>query len=174
MSAAEHSLWLLPEPAAQAELTALVQSLAPRFGQPAFVPHVTVQGDLAGDLATLSGQARAMAAATSPLAWRVEAVETTAHFFRCLVLRFPDTPAFAALQQGSAAATGTAVGLSPYPHLSLAYGSGMPGMAALQAEIAAAWQGRVLRLDRLAVCRSSKDIPIADWDCGLTLALAGG
>ncbi|MDB5893109.1 MAG: hypothetical protein JWQ88_640, partial [Rhodoferax sp.] len=83
---------------------------------------------------------------------------------------------FAELQRRSTTATGTAAGLSPYPHLSLAYGSAvpdMPDMAALQAGLSAAWAGRVLRTDRLAVCRSSKDISIADWQCVMTLALTG-
>jgi hypothetical protein len=179
MTAAGYSLWLLPEPAVLAELTALVATLAPRFGQPAFMPHVTVQGDLAAafadDLAVLCAHAEAMAAETAALTWRVEAVESTTHFFRCLYLRFADTPAFGALQARAQAATGTATGLSPYPHLSLAYGEALPDpaeMAALKATLATRWTGRVLRLDRLALCRSSKDLPIADWRCVLTLPLA--
>lgn len=168
---AGYSLWLLPEAAAQSRLTALVAELAPRFGQPAFVPHVTVQGDLLLGLDTVSSHARAIADATPVQHWRIDAVESTGNFFRCLYLRFADSPAFDDLRRAAQTHSGTAVGLSPYPHLSLAYGQLTPDVAGLPAELSARFAGQTLTFDRLAVCRSSKDIPIDEWDCVLTLPL---
>ena len=170
MSVAGFSLWLLPEASTQAELTALVQELAPQFGQPAFIPHVTVQGDLLLDLAMLTDHARALAASTDVQNWPVDTVESTENFFRALYLRFADSPAFAQLLHQSERLTGTATGLSPYPHLSLAYGA-LPSESPLLARLTARFTGTAIRFDRLAICRSSKDIPIADWDCVVTLPL---
>lgn len=155
----------MPAPTEQAELAGWVQGLAPTFGQPAFVPHLTIQGDLSTPLEALEAQARALAASCTVQRWPVQSVESTAHFFRCLYLRFEATPAFTALQQGAQAITGTAQGLSPYPHLSLAYGQMQPERQSLAKAVQTHFAGRSLVFDRISICLSSKDIPIADWAC---------
>ena len=148
-----------------AELTGWVQRLAPEFGQPAFVPHVTIQGDLETPLDTLQSQTAALAASCPVLHWQVNAVQSTDHFFRCLYLRFDETHAFRALQAGALAISGTVLGMSPYPHLSLAYGQMQTGQQPLLTAVEEKFITRRLTFDRISICRSSKDIPIPEWTC---------
>lgn len=162
MSAA-YSLWLMPREADLLLLGAEVGRLAPEFGEPVFLPHVTIQGDLDMDLDVLQLHAERIAAGLGPLHWPVRAVESSAHFFRCLYLRFDSTPAFEAMQRAAAAATGTVTGLSPYPHLSLAYGQMRPHHEPLLQAAGRRFVGQDLVFDRLRVVRSSKDIPITEW-----------
>ena len=160
-----YSLWLMPSAPDLAELTGWVQRLAPEFGQPAFVPHVTVQGDLETPLDTLQTQTAALAASCPVQHWQVNAVQSTDHFFRCLYLRFDETPAFRALQAGALAISGTVLGMSPYPHLSLAYGQMQTGQQPLLSAVEEKFITRRLTFDRISICRSSKDIPIPEWTC---------
>ena len=160
-----YSLWLMPSAADQAELTGWVQRLAPEFGQPAFVPHVTIQGDLETPIDSLQAQTAALAASCQVLQWQVNAVQSTDHFFRCLYLSFDETPAFRALQDGALAISGTVLGMSPYPHLSLAYGQMQTGQQPLLSAVEDRFLPRRLTFDRISICRSSKDIPIPEWTC---------
>ncbi|MDB5849832.1 MAG: hypothetical protein JWP29_3584 [Rhodoferax sp.] len=169
---AEYSIWLMPCAADLAVFQAVVDELAPQFGQPAFLPHVTVQGDLALPLDAVAAQVRSLAAAWPAQHWPVVDVERSDFFFRCLYLRFERTPAFDGLQGGAQLFSGTAQGLSPYPHLSLAYGQVQPYQAALVEALRARFKGRTVVFDRLAVCLSSKDIPIAQWRCVVEAPLA--
>ncbi|APW36431.1 hypothetical protein RD110_03805 [Rhodoferax koreense] len=161
----QYSIWLMPAAPDAAELQALVDELAPQFGQPAFVPHVTIQGDLDLPLDVLVGHVRGLAAAWPVQTWPVGEVERSDFFFRCLYLRFAVHAAFDGLQRQAQASTGTAEGLSPYPHLSLAYGQVQPGQGALVEALRARFRGRRLVFDHLSVCLSSKHTPIADWAC---------
>jgi len=160
-----YSLWLMPSATDQAELTGWVQRLAPEFRQPAFVPHITIQGDLETPLDTLQAQTAALAASCQVLHWQVSAVQSTDHFFRCLYLRFDETSAFRALQAGALAISGTVLGMSPFPHLSLAYGQMQTGQQPLLSAVEEKFSARRLTFDRISICRSSKDIPIPEWSC---------
>jgi hypothetical protein len=155
----------MPSAADQAKLTGWVQRLAPEFGQPAFVPHITIQGDLATPLGILQAQTAALAASCQVLEWEVNEVQSTDHFFRCLYLRFDETPAFRSLQDGALAMSGTVAGMSPYPHLSLAYGQMQPGQQPLLAFVEENFRTMRLTFDRISICRSSKEIPIPEWTC---------
>ena len=170
---AEYSIWLMPCSADLAELQALVNELAPQFGEPAFVPHVTVQGDLALPLASITNHVRASAAACAVQRWPVMDVERSDFFYRCLYLRFEQGGAFDGLQRAAQAFSNSADGLSPYPHLSLAYGRVGPHQLALFEALRSRFSGRSITFDRLAVCLSSKDTPIADWKCVADAPLTG-
>lgn len=162
---AEYSIWLMPCAADRVELQALVDELAPQFGQPAFVPHVTIQGDLALPFETVVAHARSLSMGCEELSWAVEEVERSEFFFRCLYLRFAANATFDGLQHEAQALTGTAEGLSPYPHLSLAYGQVQPKQVALFEALRSRFKGRRLVFDHLSVCLSSKHTPIAEWAC---------
>ena len=58
---------------------------------------------------------------------------------------------------------GTADGLSPFPHLSLAYGTVTDATRRARDELAQGFAAREVVFDRIAVIRSSKDVPIAEW-----------
>jgi hypothetical protein len=170
----EYSIWLMPAAADGEALQALVDELAPQFGQPAFVPHVTIQGDLALPLPAMAAAVRGLAAACPVQRWPVQQVERSDFFFRCLYLRFAPTEAFAGLQRGAQAFSRTAEGLSPYPHLSLAYGQVQPQQLFLLDALQARFAGQGVAFDRLAVVLSSKHIPIVDWRCVVEAPLAAG
>lgn len=160
-----YSIWLMPCVVDAVELQALVDELAPQFGQPGFVPHVTIQGDLALPLDAVAAQTRELAAGLEVQTWAVADVERSDFFFRCLYLRLQANEAFGGLQRKTQAWSGTAEGLSPYPHLSLAYGQVQPGQLALFEALRSRFAGRRLVFDHLSVCLSSKDTPIAEWAC---------
>ena len=159
----EYSIWLLPEAALERTLQRTISELAIVQGESAFFPHVTLQGDLCRSLEDLSGPVAGMARDLPAQRWRVRAVECGDHFFRCLYLRFDADVVLAALQDRVRAFTGTADGLSPFPHLSLAYGTVTDATRRARDELAQGFAAREVVFDRIAVIRSSKDVPIAEW-----------
>lgn len=175
MSMAEHSFWLLPAQADARWLDDIVATLAPAFGTPAFRAHVTVQGDIAADVGLLREQLRMQAGLCPPWRWQVQALACSEHFFRAFHLALAASPHFDRLCVAASAALGTTTGRSPFPHLSLAYGEprGAQRKPALQARYAPECVMREIMIDRLALVRSSKDVPIADWRILDELPLAG-
>ena len=159
----EYSIWLLPEAVLERTLQRTISELAIVQGESAFFPHVTLQGDLCRSLEDLSGPVAGMARDLPAQRWRVRAVECGDHFFRCLYLRFDADAVLTALQDRVRAFTGTADGLSPFPHLSLAYGTVTDATRRARDELAQGFAAREVVFDRIAVIRSSKDVPIAEW-----------
>ncbi len=172
MSSEAYSFWLVPEAPVERELGTLVRALAPVFGMPAFAPHATVQGDL--DLAADDAEmlARELVAGESPLAWRAWGLQWTEHPFRTFFVAFDRADRFNALRERSAKLTGSREGLSPFPHLSLAYGN-LPvrEKIARSRPLAGAIEGRTIKFDRLAVALSGKDIPVDEWRVVATVRL---
>lgn len=162
---AEFSLWLLPAATHEAVLLETIACLSTLLGGPGFAPHVTIQGDIALPRERLHLPLARLAARMPVQSWRVERVENGEHFFRCLYLRFGDQSAFAAMQKTARALTRTADGLSPFPHLSLAYADPDPGNARLCETLVDDFAAQEMVFDRLAVCRSSKHVPVPEWEC---------
>lgn len=161
----EYSIWLLPKAQDEALLTSHIAVLSMHLGGPVFSPHVTVQGDITLPRDQLDGPLSQLAKCIPPQRWRIEQVEVSEHFFRCLYLRFATGPAFADMQHTAQAITRTSQGQSPFPHLSLAYGESHPGMPQQIEPLSEILQGKYLVFDRLALCHSSKNVPIAKWRC---------
>jgi hypothetical protein len=157
------SLWLLARDEQQRALARLVEDLAPQHEGHVFEPHVTIQGDLALPEPDALALLRELAMAAPLQSWPVHGVESTAHYFRSLYLRLDAGPAFDALRRRSAERCGTDAGLSPYAHLSLAYGPTRGDAAALRERLERDWRGRPLAFDRLVLARSGQAVAIADW-----------
>lgn len=167
-----YSLWLLAEPVAQDRLVDLVDALAPRFATRTFVPHVTVQGDLRRRLKDVTTAAAALAASLPVQRVAVRGIEQSMHYYRAFYLAFDGFEAFAPLIRRSAEAFASDDGLSPFPHLSLAYGTlGADAKAAIAREVAADVPA-TLTFDRLAVSLSGQSVGIASWRVLETFALA--
>ena len=160
---AEYSIWLLPEAGQEATLSRTVSRLSDELGGAVFAPHLTIQGDLALPLEELAAFTAELAGRVDVQRWPVTEVENSAHFFRCLYLRFATTPGFELLQGAFRAMSKTTDGLSPFPHLSLAYGDAGPHHVQARAALAGECIGRDIVFDRLAISRSSKNLAIADW-----------
>jgi 5-dehydro-2-deoxygluconokinase len=157
------SLWLLPSRDDEAVLAEQVTRLSVRLGGERFAPHLTIHGELALGLDDLKALARNMAAQVRQQHWPITALQSGDHFFRCIYLRFDAHPAFDQLQSMVLARSPEQDGLSPFPHLSLAYAQPHPDHAALCAALAGTFAGQTLVFDRLAVVRASKAVPIAEW-----------
>jgi len=161
----EYSIWLLPESEQQRGLVALVDSLAARFGTERFMPHITVQGDLTLPLEQLSRAVAAMSQSYGARKWPVASIDGGSHFFRSLFLRFDERPAYIDLKRDMQRISGTTEGLSLFPHLSIAYGLDAPHKAPELFRELSTVAPQVLRVDRIAIARSSKNVPIAKWEC---------
>ena len=161
----EYSIWLLPTKAQEKSLTETITRLSSSFAGIVFAPHITIQGDLCCPLDDLTALLARTAAGIAVQKWRVLRAESSDHFFRCLYLRFERDPTFDLLQKEARTLTGTDDGLSPYPHLSLAYGQAQQDALEQCDILSAEFTGQVLTFDRIAICRSSKNTPIADWQC---------
>ena len=170
--APEYSLWLLPERATHERMAALVAALAPRFATRAFPPHVTVQGDLRRRLKDVTAAAASLAQSIAVQRVRVRGIEQSMHYYRAFYLAFDGFEAFAPLVRRSAQHFGTEHGLSPFPHLSLAYGTlGSDAKDRLVTEFAAHVPPEMV-FDRLAVALSGGSVGIASWRVLQTFALA--
>ena len=169
---AQYSVWLLPDAATEPVLMETIARLSVLLGSPGFAPHVTVQGDIALPLEHLREPVQRWADSCPPLRWPVAQVECGAQFFRCLYLRFPASAAFTTLQAFAHSSTGTSRGLSPFPHLSLAYGDPQADNAGLRSVLADEFGGREVVFDQLAIFRSSKSVPIPQWECLAQFPLA--
>lgn len=161
----ESSIWLLPAAAQESALSQTVVRLSGLLGGAVFAPHVTIQGNLALPLDTLARLTAELAERVMVQRWPVRQVERSEHFFRCLYLRFGAEPGFEALQGAVQAFTKTSEGLSPFPHLSLAYGEQSPDHARACMDLSRTFAAQEIVFDRLAISRSSKNVPIAEWQC---------
>ena len=167
----EYSIWLLPEAAQQARLGAIANDLARRFGTQSFMPHVTIQGDLTLPFDVLTGSAQRIADAHELQDWPVASIDGSELFFRSLYVRFAEHPAYLSMKQSMQRFSGSADGMSLFPHLSLAYGlTKAQKTTVLFSELRQSLTV-ALRFDRLAIARSSKNVPIADWECLAEFAL---
>ena len=169
----QYSIWLLPDAAHEPRLTRTVAELSAVQGESAFMPHVTIQGDLSRSLETLTELIDRLAQEVSVQRWRIRAVECSDQFFRCLYLRFALDASFVTLQTQTLATTGTPEGLSPFPHLSLAYGRATDATRRLRDELSGTFAASEVVFDRIALVHSSKDVPIAEWRVLELRTLAG-
>jgi hypothetical protein len=169
----EHAAWLLPREDQLLALRNWVRELAPRHEGHLFEPHVTLQVDLPFALDAAAALVDGLAAATPVLHWPVHAVEGTEHYFRSLYLRLGGGEAFERLCGLCVQACGSEAGLSPYAHLSLAYGPTRGDALALRAALMQRWGAQPLVLDRIALARAGSALPIEAWGLVHVQALRG-
>jgi hypothetical protein len=171
MAADIRSIWLMPNSADEAFLSALMRDLAERFGTPVFAPHLTLRGDTPMSLDQLTQEIGAAASLVPSFAESISAIETTEAYFRAFYARFAVSSSLAALKRClDPSATDAFV-----PHISLLYGS-LPAerKAPAVTELAQRLTGRAITFDRLCVVSSGQDIPIADWSILATASLKQG
>jgi hypothetical protein len=168
-----YAVWLLARADQQASLLARVHELAPRHEGHVFEPHVTLQADLPLPFDAARLLVDDLAATTSVQHWPVSAVEGTEHYFRSLYLRLSAGDAFARLCRACARASGTEEGLSPYAHLSLAYGPTRGDAVELRRDLMVELGASPLVLDRVALARAGAALPIAQWQVVHVRPLSG-
>jgi len=166
-----HSIWLMPTPADEAMLTAVVRELAGRFGTPLFAPHLTLRGDTEQPVAELERAVEAAARGVSAFTEQVAVVEGSEAFFRSFYSRFAISPSLAALKQAL-----DPEGFDSFmPHVSLLYGP-VEAVAKAEAirEIDRRLAGQPISFDGISVVTSGQDVPIADWRIVFSAKLSGG
>lgn len=168
----QYSIWLLPRADHEVALSATIGRLSTELAGARFAPHVTIQGDVALSPEQLQPRLARLAAQTPVQHWPVTLVDGTTHFFRCLFLRFGVHRGFEEMQAAAQTMTGRADGLSPFPHLSLAYGDAHEAYARQRQLLASDYAEQIIVFDRLAICRSSSHVPISEWVCLEQLPLA--
>ena len=171
--AAECSIWLLPAENQERQLQQTITKLSTALGGEVFAPHVTIQGDIDLPWTALTEPLGALAARMSVQRWSVKDIERSEHFFRCLYVRFGAEPMFDQMQASVQIFTRIATGLSPFPHLSLAYGEPQPDTAVWGDRLSAELKAEEIVFDRLSICRSSKTVPIAQWENLVVYPLTG-
>lgn len=161
----EYSLWLLPAEQEMAWLKPLIANLAAQFGTPPFIPHVTIQGDLGLSRDQVATLAAKLANSCPMLVWEIKGTDSSAHFYRSLYLEFSICTDFTRLQEKSLSGTGIQTGLSPFPHLSLAYGeANVCDKSDLILKLTPYLADHpMITFDRLVVARSSCSTPIEEW-----------
>ena len=157
------SLWLLARDDQQQRLARLVRELTPQHDGHVFEPHLTIQGDLVLDEPDARALLQELARSTPVQRWTVRAVEGTEHYFRSLYLRLDGGTAFDAMRRRCAERTGSDEGLSPYAHVSLAYGPTRGDAPALRERLHHEHAGEIVEFDRLVLARSGQAVAIADW-----------
>ena len=165
-SAPLYSLWLRPESSWGVELEATMNELSPYFKVPKFLPHTTVQGDLALPLEGIRAGILSGLKGMKALGLEIAAAEESEEFFRSLYLRFSPSRDFDQFQELSAASLGTRNGLSPFPHLSLSYGN-LPSRERkryLADRLSDRFSGRRMVFSSLALTLSASSLPIGLWE----------
>jgi hypothetical protein len=166
------SLWLMPDGTSAERLSALVSSLAARFGTPVFGPHVTLLHGLAADEQTVVGLAARVSEHLAGETVSLGPIEGRSEFFRCLYLRVEPAASLRAAHAHAAAAFQVSPDPEYLPHLSLVYGH---LDTAEKGDVAAAVVSEVpstIRLEAIEVWRTEG--PVREWRLSGRFPLAAG
>ncbi len=118
-----YSIWLMPTGDVRDELSKTISQLSALYATPVFPPHVTLIGNLAGNVAELSSQTQQLASRTRKFEITLAKIDYLDEYFRCLFVQAEETPAL-----GEAIRTARIIfhreqDAKFMPHLSLMYGS---------------------------------------------------
>jgi cyclic phosphodiesterase-like protein len=155
-----HALWLVPQEPVSVRLSALIDSLARRYGGPRFVPHVTLVSGIELPLGDIRARAHALAQGLPPAVVTLRRAACRDEYYKALFLEVEgadlrDTHARAA------AALGVRRDPDYLPHLSVVYGDFGPLVKeAMLDRVGRRW-GEHCTLDRLVVV--SLEGPPESW-----------
>ena len=162
----DHSVWLRFAPPVESSLGNYVKELASARQSPAFVPHITLLGDLKGPPAATLNQCQRVIATLAPVTATFTALERGDAFFMSLYFAVSLPAHVVKLRRDISA--GLQVRPPRFdPHVSLAYGEDS-GSLTQEVEAALRSQFENLRapIAALSIVSSSRSIPIAEW-CSL-------
>lgn len=162
----KYSIWLSPSGQEYERLNILIHQLAKEHGTPAFMPHVTVVGDLDVTFAKALKLASEIAKETYPIQTGILGFGSSHEYCRTLYLRVYANQDFLELHERTYRITGN-YHTWPY-HISLMYARGLTEndrekiMDGIRPPVS-------ITLDRLRVCTSGDD-PTA-WTCPADVSL---
>jgi hypothetical protein len=170
-TAAASSIWLIPTSEWLSVFREEIWRLSRELQTEAFEPHVTVLGDIAAEVKELRDIVPRLAGGLPPFELLVSHVEGMDLHFRALYLRMIDHPRFHLLCRQAASAIDRPFSVSPYPHLSLAYGRLSADVRRdLCDNLFPRFRDVRIPFDRLALVRASSSLLVDEWrvaDCRL-------
>lgn len=145
------SYWVLPAPADEARLQAIIDALTQAQNAPRFLPHMTL-GTLAQRVSDLSSVLKHL----PEFSVTPSDVCQTEHFTKALYLRFDVKPGLRAARAAFEALPGFIKGRAFDPHLSLCYGT--PPIGASSSPAVEALRDRPIRFNRLAAVQITRPV----------------
>ncbi len=116
-----YSIWLIPETASRNILTGIINSLGDRSSTPHFPPHLTLLGQLEGDLEQILPKFKQLGGVQIPGILQVESVGMQDFYFRALFYKIRTTPDLISLNSVTRKLFGRQKDSPFYPHVSLLY-----------------------------------------------------
>jgi 2'-5' RNA ligase len=171
MKAVGHSLWLVPEPEARRALAGLIVRLARDLGTPAFEPHLTLLGGIAGGAEDAAATAAALAGRIPCFTLRFSGTTMRDEYLRALVLEVEPSVELLRARRLAVEASGTGARGRFEPHLSLLYGD-VP-KSSKHAALARAGPVDVRSCDVRALEVVRTEGAVAEWRVVARLRLAG-
>lgn len=153
-------------------LRSITQELRADFPGPLFEPHLTLVEEVDHGADSLAKHCRHIAEGMDRITVPVEAIGTSALYFRSFYVRFPAVGPLAELRERAVAAIPRDHSSPFMPHVSLLYGTAESieteeARRTLETRLAA----RPICFDRICVVASAKTIPISDWAVVSTVGL---
>jgi len=171
----QYSLWLVPSGAQYDSLRQLSCDLAQRYAAHCSMPHVTVVGDVLGNLDDVSRRAHALALRTRAMTVELTTISwVPGVFFRSFIVLVTETSEVSALYDATCETVGKCQ-TRPF-HMSLMYTDNLTDSAkaavrdSVYSVIGRKQLGMTIRLDRLLVC-SSAGLPPEKWTCPVSIEL---
>ncbi len=118
-----YALWLMPAGEVYERLTAIISRLSREYYTPAFEPHITLSGSLAGAEDEILSKASDLAAHLRPYEVHLTSVGSLEAYFQCLFIKVRETEEVRAANQEARKAFHRELDPQYSPHLSLMYGN---------------------------------------------------
>jgi len=118
-----YSLWFVPTGDVYDELSRIIHELSDRYHAPEFSPHLTLLGGCVGQRRELIGKSARVAASLQPFTIRLEKIDFSDEYFRCLFVHAALTAPLRKAHQAARREFGRRREPAFMPHLSLLYGN---------------------------------------------------
>ena len=118
-----YSLWLMPTGEVRERLAGTILNLSRQYATPAFEPHVTLAGGIAGQAREITSKMKDLARRIPPFTIRLAAVDGLEEYFRCLFVRVAPTHPIMTANKAARELFRIEEKRAFMPHLSLLYGS---------------------------------------------------
>lgn len=117
----KYSIWIVPPEPIEAHLRQTVEKLAKEFKGPIFEPHMTLLGDIEGDIADFKEKAQQLASTIDELELSLGSVSFSTTYFQSVFVRVNSTAKLMNLNLEAKKLFGVSNNVF-MPHISLLYG----------------------------------------------------
>ncbi len=118
-----YSLWLMPRGEVRRRLARAIVDLSREYSTPAFEPHVTLAGNIAGPAEEVVAKTRELVRQIPPFTIRLTAADGLDEYFRCLFVRVAAPQPLKKANKAACKVFRLERQPAFMPHLSLLYGS---------------------------------------------------